>query len=873
MEVREQLERSRLDLLDLTNRNRLLSCAATSRGGLQIVDELSDEVYRILVGDSRAMSFVAREEDPEGESQPVMFGQPDAVEPDPNRHTDNKLQTALGDEQLQRKLLRLYRASKTLIEEQGVNTLYLALGFLHWRESPSVDQFRRAPLILIPVELDRTSVRARFRVTFSGEEIGPNLSLEEKLRLEFGIQLPSLPDSDELSPSNYYESVWRAVQRQDGWTVKPDGMQLGFFSFTKLLMYRDLDVSSWPEGKEPQGHPILAGLLGEDGLVEPGDLVPSDSIDEHPEASDLAQILDADSSQIKAMIEARTARAMIIQGPPGTGKSQTIANLIADAIQRGKRLLFVAEKMAALDVVKRRLDANGVGVACLELHSRTANKKLVLAELGRTLDLGRPKQQQTSISELSQLDSTRERLTRYAKAVNQSIGETGVSPRIAFVRDRNATRSLRKGAPPVKLGEADEWPHSDFREKRIAVEELQARVREGGLPRANPYWGSRRELFLPSDAVELNDALDATRTAVEEVDLAGRRVAEALSVAAPGSIGEADRLHAAVDQVANAPSLEGCDPSSPAWADIANDLTRIFNSGEEQQEIRARLGDTLLPEAWGRDVLQLRADLQATGRSWIRFLLPRWRNARAELAGLCVGEPPKGVDAMLDALDGILQESRLSSQLESERGLLEKIFELPSDYSNVDWPSRRAQAEWVFETRHQIDAGELPSWSFDIDPREARDSAGEQRALATSLANSGNSSKTLTDFLQLDQSRIDGGSLTEIGFPKLKGRIEAMGTRPGALRTLAAFNQKAKQLCEKGLAPLVEAVEKQETPGLDLVALFDHCRYDSLIRRAFEERSELREFDRAEHEHTIERFRKLDKLQFEVHRLRTGLTH
>ena len=877
MDIREELEQSRRELLDLSNRNRLLLCSEKSRSGLRIVDELSDDIHRILVSESRSMSFLPGWGDSEeggGESEGFEFGQPDASDLDPDRHTDTRLQTALSDEQLQKKLLRLYRDSRTLLEEQGVNTLYLALGFLHWKESASSDHIRRAPLILVPVEISRGSVRARFRLTYSNEEIGANLSLEEKLRIEFGIKMPAFPDSEELTPSSYYKRVSRAISKQPAWTVEPDEMQLGFFSFTKLLMYRDLDPAEWPKGKEPYSHEILSGLLGKQGLSRPGDSsIAADAIDEHPEASDLATILDADSSQLRALIEARTARVMVIQGPPGTGKSQTIANLIADAVLRGKKVLFVAEKMAALEVVKRRLDENEIGDACLEIHSRAANKKTVLAELERTLRLGMPIMHDAMEAKLLQLTAARDQLTRYAAAVNQPIGDTGISPRLAFVRERRAMSHLETGAPMVALGQAGEWKLADFNEKRGEVEALQARLSESGHPRLSPYWGSARAVFLPSDREVLFGSLDSVRSAIDDLDLTGRRLADSLGVDPPKNGLDSSRLDFAVKRLAGAPSLEGCKEAAPHWPEVRAQLSRVFDLGDGIASIRGRFREVLLPDAWGRDVLQLRADLRATGGRWFRFILPRWHSARAEFEALCLGESPLNVEAMLRVVDAILDERRLRSQLESERSAYDKVFDSVGDLAENDWPLRRAQAEWVLETRRLISSGDLPGWSLGFDANRAKGPLLQHRALAVSMDRYRTSVRAVIAFLDFDEAAFGPEGFRSLDFQTAKGRIEAMNQRPDSLRALAAYNQKASRLREIGLAALVEAYEQHGSASLNILALFDHCRYSSLVRRAFEERAALREFNRSEHETVAEKFRELDRLQFDIHRCRATLAH
>ena len=187
-EIRQDLERSRQELLDLSNRNRLISCARTSRGGLEIIDERTEQIFDLLYRQGLSMSFLPSSTGESESTGQLGFGQPEEL--DPNRRSDNRLQTTLSDEALQRRLLRLFRDSRTLIEEQGINTLYLALGFLYWKESPTADRERRAPLLLLPVELNRSSVRERVTVKYSDEDLGPNLSIEQKLRNDFGIKLP-----------------------------------------------------------------------------------------------------------------------------------------------------------------------------------------------------------------------------------------------------------------------------------------------------------------------------------------------------------------------------------------------------------------------------------------------------------------------------------------------------------------------------------------------------------------------------------------------------------------------------------------------------------------------------------------------------------
>lgn len=254
--IHQKLERARKELLDLTARNRLLNTPRTTArsGRLEIVDELSQQTFRRLVLDRKAMSFVPAKGPAERDGEQLagdetaLLAQPDEDEEldeagVPLRHTDEKLQTRLNSEQLQKRLLKLYYDARTYEEEQGVGILYLALGFLKWYEADNSGRERHAPLILVPVVLDRKSAASRFRLRCTDDEIATNLSLQAKLKLDFGIDLPEVPEAEDLSPDNYYAAVARAVSSQPGWEVLPDDIVLWFFSFSKFLML-DLQLNT-----------------------------------------------------------------------------------------------------------------------------------------------------------------------------------------------------------------------------------------------------------------------------------------------------------------------------------------------------------------------------------------------------------------------------------------------------------------------------------------------------------------------------------------------------------------------------------------------------------------------------------------------------
>ena len=363
-------------------------------------------------------------------------------------------------------------------------------------------------------------------------------------------------DPDELDVEAHFDAVRDAVAGQKGWSLARNDMVLGFFSFGRFLMYHDLDPGAWPEDRRPEAHPVLGALLGEGFHGEPGSAVPEGTrIDDHVAPDGTCQVLDADSSQTLALLDVREGRNLVIQGPPGTGKSQTITNLIGEALGRGKKVLFVAEKMAALDVVKRRLDRVGLGDGVLELHSHKTKKTAVLDELGRTLKLGKPIVTGRE-SDLNALADFRERLNRYCDAVNRPVLASGIAPVEALGR-LLLLGDAAKDLPDLDFAFMREWTEDDFREARIRVEEVERRVAELGRPADHPFHGTGLTALLPEDEAALKTKLDSTRKTLAGVAAAAKDMADALGVETPDEVDTLFKLRFAAACVLEAPGPDG----------------------------------------------------------------------------------------------------------------------------------------------------------------------------------------------------------------------------------------------------------------------------------------------------------------------------
>src|SRR6185503_12397818 len=295
---------------------------------------------------------------------------------------------------------------------------------------------------------------------------------------------------------------------------------------------------AWPVDAKPGDHPLLSAIL-RDGFRDRGGAVPPDvSIDSVRPPGKVMEVMDADGSQAEALAEVAAGRSLVIQGPPGTGKSQTISNLIAEAVHGGKRVLFVAEKLAALEVVKRRLESVGLGELCLELHSNKASKKGVAAELARTLALGKPKIATGAEQGLAEL---REKLNKYAKSASTPIGNSDVTPyRAIGVLERLST--LQDPLPKMACPPMADWTRAEYDSAAAGVQDFAAKIAELGVPARHPFDGVGLVELMPGDLEKIDQTLLAAAAAAKSARDAAAPLAKALGVAAPADIASLESL-------------------------------------------------------------------------------------------------------------------------------------------------------------------------------------------------------------------------------------------------------------------------------------------------------------------------------------------
>jgi len=477
-------------LLDLGKRNRLISCPEP-KSGVSGGGRISRNALTILKPDiSDLWKQFSDGEKPFKFPMPIDSNKSNYFSDECDENvveTDNDVLSSSSNtnqsiKETHTTLINLRKKAKSFMEEKGLNALYLAFGFLKWREQDKSEIEIRSPLVLVPVYLEQKDLFSPFMMYRHDDEIIANPALAQKLFLDFGVKLPEFT-SNTNDIKKYLTDV-TTICASKGWTVVPS-VELSLFSFFKINMYRDVAENS----ELIKANSIIQALAGSSCVVTHDFDDVSDYDHDSVKPIDVFSVVDADSSQQDAILLAKRGVSFVLQGPPGTGKSQTITNMIAELLANNKKVLFVSEKMAALDVVYKRLTRVGLGDFCLTLHSYKAKRNEVLDQIGKSLKLAESKAYITSDAthKLENLNAHRSELNQYVREVHTKIAPFGKT-----IYQINGEISTLNDFPDMffKLNNIDKCSEQEFEQQISLLEELSHFIKEHNWQTTNPWYGS-----------------------------------------------------------------------------------------------------------------------------------------------------------------------------------------------------------------------------------------------------------------------------------------------------------------------------------------------------------------------------------------------
>lgn len=763
----------------------------------------------------------------------------------------------LPKDKLDASLVELYRKARTDLEEGGANTLFLALGFLKWKKSASEEKVYRAPLILLPVQLDRKSALSGVTMVIHEDEPRFNLTLLELLRQDFELSIPGLDgelpkDQSGVDVAGIWRTVRTAVRDIAGFEVVPE-VALATFSFAKYLMWKDL-VDRADRLKES---PLVRHLIDRDGSVQvdKGGFPRSEEMDARVDPASLFTPLPADSSQLVAVIASAQQRDFVLDGPPGTGKSQTIANIIAHNLALGRRVLFVAEKRAALDVVHRRLADRGLAPFCLELHSAKATKTAVLKQLDSAWTVRDALTQEDwdreaadtrrARDELNGVVETLHRRDACGLTIHRAIGRT--------VRDASET-TPKFTFPGSTRHTAEHLARLRDIARRLGIarkDVVDVPAEFDNLTCAD--WSNSWQEDIIAAAAELPAALNVVEAARDAIAVAARLPLPSADRSQLGSLLSFAELCLAT---------HGHDLRFAFAPDMVDRVEAARNGAgivERYQNEEAALSVGYAPEAARRiDIEATRAAWTvACSKFWFLAALAKRKVARslAEAGGAtgpveCEGDLPR-LAAMRDLLAQIDALAPRAVAIPGWAGLA-------SDQHRIDGAialAERLRAAIAAEADgpETLVALRAATSTLVVDANEMLSGDGAVAIAAEKL-------RRAIETLDAVTVRFDrlAGSKAEAGFAEQRARALAVTANARRLRDWTNWRRVRDEAVDACLSPLVDAIEHSSIAPESAVDAFDtaYARWFAFIR--IDQEPLLRHFMAGAQEDRILRFRELD---------------
>ena len=851
--IEKEFKNLRKELLDLTLRNQLLNFKSRAKT-ITIVNQSPINLFQTLVLQENKMYFVANKKDKKEDKSSVW----DHIPFDFSKFSegDKKLATDLTPKELQKRLYYINNQAKTMLQEQGYNILYLAIGFLEWKDKSKPRQVNKAPLVLIPVSMERKKVGESFNLEWTGEDIQTNISLKAKL-LEAGIELPDFEFKRYGEVIDHYiASVRRSVGRMDGWKVNND-VALGFFSFTKFVMYNDLNPEAWADNVDLTKNELIQAIFNP--AKNDGESFREEDIDTRLEYQNMYQVLDADSSQIAAIQDVKAGRNLVVEGPPGTGKSQTIVNLIAELLAEGKSVLFVSEKMAALDVVKDRLTAVGLGKFVLELHSHKTRRKKFLKDLQKATNV-RAQESLNIDQTIRKLETLRRQLDDYSQIIHKPVFAVNLSAfQLYGMKESADDHFATKDAimPLVRFENPESVTLKDLDDMKIALENLAELYQT--ISKENPWSKCAPKSLLPADLREIEMLINDTLHSLDNFLVERGRVYDIYGIKQPDTLNEFNNSLSAFE-IIKSQNSELIDPvilKSGAWNNNNDDAFKLIRELQRYQKYAGIL-NKFNQSIFQADIDRLIYELQQLSHKKFRFFNNK---QHLELVERYYSVPPSGsIDDIIKELQEAKAVIKIRKGLEANDALGQKYY---GGYwhLNANPNDLKAIARWMHEFSALVREGTFSQNTIDLMSKDLFDfnperdlsdyiDAGEEFVRVLSR---------LKDKLNPRSKLIFKRETGDVPFEAWKEQLYNWRGQLSSLHLWSQYLNTKNALKSSNARMFVDSIEKRNIKKEDIEALVEGNFADSLLNILFVENHELATFVGELHENRIREFKDLDK--------------
>ena len=762
-----------------------------------------------------------------------------------------RLRTFLKDSDLERIMKKLHRQAKVSMEENGVNTVYLALGFLRWYETDKSEKARYAPLVLVPVDIIRKVQEKTYLIRMRDEDTQVNITLLEMLRQFFGIDIKGLDpvpeDENGVDLQLIFNTIRQGVMARSRWDIEEYAF-IGQFSFNRFIMWNDIRNRS----QELAENKVVASLIsgktewaGDDLYISPLDL------DSKVKPSDLIVPLSADSSQLAAVYAASQGKSFVLHGPPGSGKSQTITNMIASALYQGKSVLFVAEKMAALSVVEKRLNKIGLGPFCLELHSNKAQKRAVLKQLEETLNVGRIKQPQEYKAQADKIYQMKQELNSVMEELHKprSFGFSAYDAAVRY--EQSKEYSGRLAFTQAQLDSMSEMSYSSWRE---TLESLVAASREFGDVTTTPLSMCRLDSCTPQTREEMETALNDLKKALTNAQDGADKLSSLT-----GIDGMTYGQYKSASQILSAASGDGQLLSGivneEGWENRRDSVYKLISDGREYSALK---GDIL--EQFESSVLSY--DSSAA--------LVRWKTASSkkllakhfgtkklvtELSAHAKSSATVTKQNITQHYDKLNRLAELKKSVNSTQPDIQQIFGSLWQGENSDWELIHRSAELSGDIRSRIadspfDCAAKQKLSAAVSTRRS-EAVSTAAQVGPELEGIDGAVSILSEKFAVNADKLMAG---ENWCSSAAERAEGIISALPQLKEWTGIVSICKKLEGFGIANVSDAYLAGEIPANELVKTFDADISKAMITSVISSSSELSRFQGTLFEDTVRRF-------------------
>ncbi len=842
-ELDNKIDEWKSQLLDLTRRNKLVSFKPTKSKSLPF-EETDPTTIAAELDDDRDL-YLRRQPTDETEAEPELAA--------------NELLPTRSPDEAANSLSQIELKNKQFLRERGVDSLYLSLGMLRWYSVDYSDKANRSPLFLAPVELEEQTIQDGEKHDYvlkpKAEGLRLNPALRKKLAAERDISLPTDTALSLTEIDAAFETVYETLRGLDRWTIQPD-VVLGIFDFTKFSLYTDLERNR----SAIKNNLIIQALNGNMETIQAaeGDITTpaASELDDVVDPTDTYQVLDADSSQQEAIEAAKRGKSFVLQGPPGTGKSQTIANIIAEKLAAGERVLFVSEKQAALDVVKNRLDDVGIGRFCLEVHGEKATNTDVLGSLETELKSPQIKPADDRAKRLRKLRERRETINQYGQHLFFSPAGWDMTAYQAFGIVSNHT-----DAPRIDIGITE--PLSIKQDTlESAVDELETLARFDDvldIYDTSPW----RHTTLPQWGVgtgdSMRDSLDQQLEAIETLQTVADDIESELGIAAT-SIAELREVRQLLQHVSHRPDI--------AWQSAFFDGSfgqeggRFDELAELEQERESLIND--LSEHYQRSFFsangpELNNELATYGV--LKILKPSYRSLKRKITNHARNDYNPSHDQLLEDTRKLTEIQLIEDRREDFSGVIQRLGPLYQG-GDTDWDTLTQAQDWVADLDDYDASYTDPIAAALID--DSLPSVDQVLArVQDALSDYDEAAAFFHDAMAVDQMRVNSTPFSQAPFPSLSETLQDLREKVPALQRRVQFESQLDTVHETVCADYIMQFLNGDYNPEHLVAAFEKRFYTKWLNSVYQQ-TELGSFTADEMERYVEEFRELDQEQQEL---------